>query len=243
MEPFPFAGSGLPAEHAKRRRPARVPPTELSSPRSLVSRTSLGTLLTEPLGFCPFPNEVELQRPTGHRVLIASGSFSLDSSPSRSSFADLPPRAFRREAPPAWVSSLSAVSLEKSTVRDDCRHRSVPSSGFLDPSTVCSFSRSTGLFRPVTTPRVFLFRVLEPDLQRACDSSPTASPLPFRSLPSRAFARVRFGTRRLRGLVPEIDREPPVWVCPLRWFASLPSFLLQVFPSHAVGAIARVIRS
>lgn len=88
----------------------------------------------------------------------------------------------------------------------------------------------------------FLFGVF-PDLQREHDSSPTAAPLPFRSFPSRASARVQFGIRRLRGFVPKIDRLPPVLVGPFRWFASRPSCLLQVFPSHAVSPITRAIRS
>jgi len=84
---------------------------------------------------------------------LETGSFPHASCPLRSAFAVLP-------ASPSLtttclgVPSLFAVSPEESTVRGFPNPRCVPSSGFLNLSTVCSASGFAGFFHPATTSRV-----------------------------------------------------------------------------------------
>jgi len=192
-----------------------------------------------PVRFCTKSSSND--RPVTERSRV--GSSSHDSRFLQSSFVDLPLPAFRLEALPARVSSLSAISLKESTFREDSGPRCVPPSGFLSPSTVCSSFQLCGLVSSRNRAQGSSLPGLVPIFSAFVDSSSHAASLSVRPLPSRACAHVRVGIFRLRGVVPKIDREPSVWFCPLRWFASLPSFLLQVFPFPAVGAIPRVIRS
>jgi hypothetical protein len=83
-----------------------------------------------------------------------SGSFSCASSPLRSSFAVPPGRSLSgRPLLPGFRPS-SRHQPTVSTWRGSSRFHYVPSSGFLNLSTVCATTGFAGLFHPAATSRV-----------------------------------------------------------------------------------------
>jgi len=143
----------------------------------------------------PVSGSVIASEPTVPRLLSKSGSFSLVSSPLRSSFAVPPRRPSRVDTSCQGFFPLRGVTAGVHSLLEHARSRYVPSSGFLNLSTASSTCRLCGLVASRSHVQGFTVQGLLPFRSRP-DSSPVRASMPLSSRCSPAQAPAAT-TRRL----------------------------------------------
>lgn len=188
------------------------------------------------LALPPRPFRVSSDGPRGLRITAVPASYSLAVHPPmsfsllQSLYETSPPPVSRPSGSFLEVSRLIAPSAPRvRSSRWVPRHRRRPSSGFRNPSTVCSPRHLAGLFHPAGTSRLLppgsfpreepprLVAVTLPSCGYLGSASPcgaTLSKTPFRALlPSRV--------RNVRHTVKRADRPIPSWAFSSSGLASL----------------------